>query len=145
MKKVNKLDTNLEKDIVRIVEEGNELDELSKHLEAINLYKEAWSKLPPPATQWEIASWIAGCLFNSFFDLKEYKQAKYWGNIELESRASDIDTGPLIDLGMVCYELEENDEAMRYFSKAYELGRRRAFQERPKKYYEFFIAEKNKS
>ncbi len=44
-----------------------------------------------------------------------------------------------IDLGMVCYELEQFDEAYKYFNDAYSYGKERAFKGRPKKYLEFFL------
>jgi len=40
---------------------------------------------------------------------------------------------------MVCYELNQFEEAYKYFNDAYNYGKERAFQDRPKKYLEFYL------
>lgn len=45
-------------------------------------------------------------------------------------------------MGRVCYELKEFDEAMQYFSIAYERGQKSAFSEFDKKYWDFYINKK---
>lgn len=40
---------------------------------------------------------------------------------------------------MVCYELNQFEEAYKYFNDAYNYGKERAFQDRPRKYLEFFL------
>lgn len=55
------------------------------------------------------------------------------------SRPSKIETSCLIRLGMVEHELKNNDVALEWFSKAYEIGEKRAFEEFPKKYLNFYL------
>ncbi|WP_255249271.1 hypothetical protein, partial [Enterobacter hormaechei] len=95
--------------------------------------------LPEPKFEWELANWIAACMYSACFDLADYAEAKKWGETTLRTRGSDIDTAPLIDLGMVCYELNQFEEAYKYFNDAYNYGKERAFQDRPKKYLEFYL------
>ena len=57
---------------------------------------------------------------------------------------SDIDTGPLINVGMVSLELGRSAEAYKYFDEAYKFGKARAFQERPKKHLNFYLDENKK-
>jgi tetratricopeptide (TPR) repeat protein len=71
-------------------------------------------------------------MYSAYFDLEDYDEAKKWGETTLRTRGSDIDTAPSIDLGMVCYELNQFDEAYKYFNDAYNYGKERAFQDRPK-------------
>ena len=78
-------------------------------------------------------------MYSAYFDLADYAEAKKWGETTLWTRGSDIDTAPLIDLGMVCYELNQFEEAYKYFNDAYNYGKERAFQDRPKKYLEFYL------
>jgi len=84
-------------------------------------------------------NWISANIFSAYFDLGDYNEAKKWGEMTLQTRGSEIDTAPSIDLGMVCYELEQFDEAYKYFNDAYSYGKERAFKSRPKKYLEFFL------
>jgi hypothetical protein len=42
---------------------------------------------------------------------------------------------------MVCYELDQLEEAYKYFDEAYKYGKARAFQERQKKYINFYLKE----
>lgn len=60
----------------------------------------------------------------------------------LETRDSEVDTAPWVDLGMVCVELQDYDAACAYFDKAYQYGKKRAFQGRPKKYLNFYLERK---
>ena len=45
-------------------------------------------------------------------------------------------------MGRVCYELNEIDEAIKYFEIAYQRGKKRAFQEFDKKYWKFYSENK---
>lgn len=51
----------------------------------------------------------------------------------LSTRGSDIETAPLIDLGMVFYELIQFDEAYKYFNDSYNYVKERTFQDRAEK------------
>lgn len=58
-------------------------------------------------------------MYSACFALKENDEAKKWGERILSTRGSDIETAPLIDLGMVFYELNQFDEAYKYFNDSY--------------------------
>ncbi len=66
-------------------------------------------------------------------------EKRHYGHVE-----SDIDTAPLINIGMVCYELNQFEEAYKYFNDAYNYSKERAFQDRPKKYLEFYLRKRDK-
>ena len=132
--------------IMAIMASGNDLDEQNKKLEAQALYQQAWDLLPEPKLEWSpLSSWVTGSFFNLHFDNGDFKAAKPWAQKTLDGRESDIDTGPLINLGMVFFELGKPTEAYKYFDEAYGFGKARAFQERPKKYLNFYMDEKKKS
>ncbi|MEQ4619374.1 MAG: hypothetical protein ABN482_15220 [Corticimicrobacter sp.] len=139
MKVLSDLNPKLEDSIVSVVEEGNILQTNKDHQAAQQKYQAAWDLLPAPQLDWEIASWIASCLYSVHFECAAYAEAKKWAEISLKTRSSDIDTAPLIDLGMVCHELGQNEEAYAYFHDAYRYGKKRAFRERPKKYLDFYL------
>lgn len=142
MKELAEENKNLEEIIVSRVEKGNELHDVKSYEEALDEYKKAWELLPDPKLGWEVSSWISACIYSAYFDMAAFKKSKEWAEITLQTRGSDIDTAPLIDLGMVCYELEEYDESYKYFDDAYSYGKARAFKERPKKYLDFYLGRK---
>jgi len=78
----------------------------------------------------------------SYFNLSDFKNAKYWAELQLKAENSEINTAPFIDLGMVCFELGDHEESYRYLDRAYQYGKARAFKERPKKYLDFYLAKK---
>ena len=143
MKELSSTNEKLETEIVSKTEHGNALADIGKHAEALKFYAEAWSMLPPPKEQWEmLPSWIAGSCFNSYFEIGEFDMAKEWAKIALETRSSQIDTGPIVNLGMAYHELGNEAEAFHHFEEAYSYGRERAFKERPKKYLDFYLSKK---
>lgn len=139
MKVLSEVNQELEETIVAIVESGNSFHDDSSFKQALNEYFKAWELLPEMKQDWEIASWISACIFSAYFDMKDFSQAKGWAEIAFKTRGSDIDTGPILDLGMVSYELKQFDDAFKYFSDAYDFGKARAFKERPKKYLDFYL------
>lgn len=142
MKELSKLNIELEKEIIEIVEDGNVFHESNLYTVALDHYQEGWAKLPDDK-QWDFLTyWIAGCLYQVYFDTKEYKTAKKWIEISMAGQTSKIDTGGFMDLGMVCYELEQYDEAFTSFDRSFKIGNKRAFQERQKKYLDFYLAKK---
>ncbi|GAA3894371.1 hypothetical protein GCM10022405_19850 [Gibbsiella dentisursi] len=142
MKELAEENKKLEEIIVSTVEKGNELHDGKSYEEALDEYNKAWGLLPESKLEWEIAGWIAACIYSAYFDMAAFQEAKKWAEVALQTRGSDIDTAPLIDLGMVCYELEQYDESYKYFDDAYSYGKARAFKERPKKYLDFYLAKK---
>ncbi|AOR62952.1 hypothetical protein [Pectobacterium wasabiae] len=145
MKILSDVNQELEALIVSVVEKGNHLHDEKSYERALEEYNEAWRLLPEPKLEWEISSWVSACIYSVNFDIGNFYEAKKWAEIALQTRGSDIDTAPLIDLGMICYELKEYDMAYKYFHDAYGYGKKRAFQERPKKYLDFYFNEKSKN
>lgn len=139
MKELGLVDPELEKRIIDITEDGNALVVEGAYEEALVAYDKAWSLLPEPKANWEMLSnWIAVSYFDAYFKTGRLQEAKKWALLEVQTRPSDDDYGPFMDLGIVHYELQEFTESHRYFIQAYQLGGARAFKEYPKKYYKFF-------
>jgi len=144
MKELTTINPRLENEIIELTEEGNIYHESNLYTIAIDTYHDAWNKLPDDK-QWNFLTyWIAGCLFQVYFDIQEYKTAKEWIKISIKGQTSKIDTGGFMDLGMVCYELNQLDEAYQAFDGAFKLGNKRPFQEHPKKYLTFYLEQKEK-
>lgn len=62
----------------------------------------------------------------------------------MRTSGSGIVTASLIDHGMVFQEYNQFEEAYKYFNDAYNYGKERAFQDRPKKYLEFYLRKRDK-
>lgn len=144
MKNLHNENPELATKIMADMEYGNTMDEEGKKSEALAAYEKAWELLPSNKLKWEpLSSWISTSLYNLYFDSSDFKRAKEWAKIAFESRSSELDTGPIVNLGMACYELHEAEEAYKYFDAAYSFGKERAFKERPKKYITFYLNKKN--
>lgn len=139
MQELSEVNGELEGKVVFIIEIGNSFHSEGKLSMALEKYIEAWSLLPDPKEHWGISQWVAACLYSVYFDLKNYSLSKQWGEIALKLKNSEIDTSPLVDLGMVCYELGQYEECLKYFDRAYKFGKKRAFQERPEKYLNYYL------
>lgn len=145
MKELAETNLDLEERIVCLIEEGNACNSMGDYPSAIQSYQEAWDILPEPKLGWEMLSaWLSGSFYTVYFINADYESAKVWAEAQLKSTDNAIDTAPLIDLGMVYYELLCYKDAYKYFDDAYALGNVRAFKERPKKYLDFYL-EKKKS
>lgn len=132
--------------IMSLMTEGNEFDESGQKNEALAAYQKAWELLPDFKLDWDLLTgWISGSLYNYYLDSSDFKLAKHWAEIALKGRSSEIDTGPIVSLGIACFELDEHEEAYRLFDEAYRYGKSRAFQERPKKYLTFYLDKKKSS
>lgn len=129
----------LGEEINKIILDGDKYRHRKDIDSALLCYEKAWSLVPEPKLQWAMPPyWIASSFFSAYFDKCDYEKAKEWGEILLRVKASN-DTGPIVSLGMACFELRQYDEAYQYFHDAYSYGKKRAFQERPKKYLEFYL------
>lgn len=71
-----------------------------------------------------------------------YSEAKEWAVKALKNDTAKDGAYEYFEMGRVCYELEEYDQAMQYFSIAYERGKYRAFKEYDKKYWHFYSKNK---
>ncbi|MGC7560405.1 hypothetical protein [Pasteurella sp. PK-2025] len=68
--------------------------------------------------------------------------AKEWALKGLNNDIAQEGSYEYFQVGRVCYELEEYDEAMKYLDIAYQRGKKRAFKEFDKKYWEFYSKNK---
>lgn len=111
---------------------------------ALSIYLALWDKLPEPKHQQpeQIANSLINCIFDNYFESKNYIQAKQWALKALNNDTAQDGAYEWLQMGQVCYELNELDDALKYFDIAYQRGKYRAFQEYDKKYWQFYSANK---
>ncbi|HWX02959.1 hypothetical protein [Collimonas sp.] len=149
-KDLMELNENLAARLDTLVEKGNELSEDGDNTRAIPIYMEAWGLLPEPKIEWELySSWIAGSLFNSYFDSANFDEAKQWALKTYDARHKDeVTTEGMNEVGKACYELDQLEEAYSWFKQSFDIDGRRAFSEEDPKYLKFYLdrtAERKKS
>lgn len=139
MKDLELLQPELAEEIIKIIESGNLHEEQGAHDDALVAYEKAWTLMPEKKTEWMMLSnWLAGCFYESYFQKEDFNSALHWASVELDTRESDIDVGPWMDLGKAYYELQDHNSAFDYFKKAFDFGKARVFKEHAEKYYQFF-------
>jgi tetratricopeptide (TPR) repeat protein len=121
--------------ITELCEKGNELTEENNFEEALKIYLEALKLLPEPKNQWEASSWINSVIGDTYFILKNYKEAKEYFYDALNYLDS-IDN-PFINLrlGQTLYELKEYEKAKEYLQIAFMLEGYEIFFDEDKKYF----------
>lgn len=138
------LNTEQIETVVNQIEQAIQLNIDGKKEDSLEVFLHIWNELPEPKQEQpeQITNWIIDCIFNVYFDKQDYLKAKEWALRSLKNDTAQYDSYEYIQLGRVCYELNEFEEAMKYFSIAYERGKKRAFQEFDKKYWEFYSKNK---
>lgn len=111
---------------------------------SLSIYLDLWNTLSTPKNKQprQLSNWLIDCIFGVYFDKKDYVKAKEWAIVALNNDTAETGAYEYFQMGRVCYELKEYDEAIKYFSIAYERGKKRAFQEFDKKYWEFYSKNK---
>jgi len=129
--------------LLEAVSKANEIETTGKADEAKKIYLESWDKLPEPKAGWTpFSQWIANCLFNNHMDSGQFVEAKKWAEVSYASRPSEIDSASVMYMGMANFELGDLDAAFDWFSKAYGIGKDRAFRDFDKKYLKFYKSRK---
>ena len=138
------LNTEQIETVVNQIEQAIQLNIDGKKEDSLEVFLHIWNELPEPKQEQpeQITNWIIDCIFNVYFDKQDYLKAKEWALRSLKNDTAQYDSYEYIQLGRVCYELNEFEEAMKYFSISYERGKKRAFKEFDKKYWEFYSKNK---
>lgn len=131
----------LYRDLLAAVEKGNKLDMQGEHSLALDEYKLAWEMIPKPVEAWSESHWIASCFIETYLDMGDPVSAKSWCDILLKTKKSEVDSASIVTAGRVYFELGDMGGAYDFFRKAFELGKRRAFEGYDSKYLKFYLAQ----
>ncbi|ACX88448.1 tetratricopeptide repeat protein [Pectobacterium parmentieri] len=127
------------------IEAGTQLNAQGKKDEALSIYLSIWVELDDlydDKYQREETRWLIRCIYNNHFSQGNYQEARKWAEEMFKCDIPSYSTAELIDLGKVFFELGDEEHALLNFSKAYAIGKKRAFQGRDPKYLKFFLSNK---
>ncbi|KIY37962.1 hypothetical protein TZ03_25205 [Pseudomonas sp. 10-1B] len=144
MNDLSEIDSLLYKNIVAVVEEGNIQHESGAYEAALERYSESWHMLPEPKEQWDLSHWIAKCYSSLYLALGAYGEAKIWAIRAVQTKPPR-ETSSFIFLGASYLGLDEKESAYEFFKKAFEIGKKRAFQGFDGKYFGFLNGYKDKN
>ncbi|MDU8432517.1 hypothetical protein RYA99_25065 [Pseudomonas syringae pv. actinidifoliorum] len=138
MEDLSDSDNELSEKIVDLVESGNKFEIEKDSDKALSHYNEAWHLLPEPPEKWDLSNWISSCISNLLFDSGNYTEAKKWAIIAIKTKPQQ-ETSSFIDYAKICYAFDEKQLAVEYFDKAFQLGKKRAFEGFDNKYLSFYL------
>ena len=138
-------DPILGQELITRIEDGNKLQQCRKVQQALEIYLGCWDKLPSQKTDIELfGSWIADCISDIYFYEKDFKNSLKWMKQSFEARAGDEETSSSIKLGAIYMKMGDEYNAFEWFNRAYSIGKKRAFQEFPKEYWDFYKSRSKK-
>lgn len=141
---MNRSDEINEKEIVKLIEQGNVREQHGDVSGALTIYLELWDSLPEPKYHLseDISLWLINCITGAYLNNQQYQNAKRWALEAFHCDIPEYATSEWMDLGVAHFELNEKEEAFRCFANAYQKGKHRAFQGYDAKYWEYFKRER---
>lgn len=104
---------------------------------------QGWELLPEPKTEYyEPSGSLALGLSSNHFKLKNYQKSLEWALLAIEARREVPSGYTFLTAGVNYFELDDLDNAYKYFDLAYNEGKYNVFTNYDKKYWEFYKAEK---
>lgn len=113
------LDQTLHRRVAELCERGDAHVEAGEYDRAIERYEEALSLLPRPLSRWNAATWVLTAMGETFYFLKDYRQAR--STLEEALRCPRGLGNPFIHLrlGQAALELGDEDLARDQLGRAY--------------------------
>lgn len=107
---------------------------------------EAWALIPEPKTQYYTpAGEIAGELARlHIIELNDYQKSLEWALLAVEARREIPSGYDYLTTGVSYFELNDLENAYKYFDLSYNEGKYNVFTNYDKKYWQFYKSEKEK-
>lgn len=128
------------KSIDDYAEEGNELFEEEKYLQAISIWLEGLNSLNKPLNMQSEAVWFQTSIADAYFMLGEYEKAYPYLWDAKSNISGEGYTNPFVvlRLGQCSFELGK-DDAVEYLIRAYMLAGKDIFESEDEKYFDQII------
>ena len=128
------------KSIDDYAEEGNELFEEEKYLQAISIWLEGLNSLNKPLNMQSEAVWFQTSIADAYFMLGEYEKAYPYLWDAKSNISGEGYTNPFVvlRLGQCSFELGK-DDAVEYLIRAYMLAGKDIFESEDEKYFDQVI------
>lgn len=131
------LDDALYQRVQKLSRQGNRHMDGEEWGKAVTVFSDALALLPPPADQWEAATWLYASIGDAHFQSKDYARAK---DAFLDAlNCPDGFANPFIQLrlGEIFFELGDHARAKDHLLRAYMQEGAELFQDEPAQYLHF--------
>jgi len=125
-------------------ERGTEVAERDEH-SALTIWLSCWAELPDAEIPWfereydfPIAAVLCQTLAEAYLHQGVPDAALEHARRLTRLSTNPVDTSPHVVLGMAARDAGRDDEALRSFATAHEIGGPRAFRGYPSRYWQFF-------
>lgn len=135
-----KLDNKVFIKLQTFTQKGEELFENEQFPEAIKEYQKAWNSLPEPKQLWDAGLWIKVAQAEAYLNLNDYTAGKQ--KLLDAMLCSGAVSNPLVHflIGICCFELNDQECALKEFKIAYDLEGDSIFQDGDEKYQQFLMS-----
>jgi len=131
------LDSSLYDEVVRLGEEGNQRAEGGDYPEAIRLWRRALSVLPPPANDWEAATWLLTSIGDAYFSMSMFADAAESLRDALNCPGAVENPFIYLRLGQSLYRQGKRGDAVDPLLRAYMLEGRDIFHGEPPEFFAY--------
>lgn len=139
---VQDLDKKLDDKVMQEMNAGYEKVTAGEYEVAEKHYLTAWEIFPEPKYDWDSSQITLYDISAFYLKWKKFDQALEWANLVFRTTLSPRDGSPYLTIGIIYFECDDFEKAFDYFSKTFEVSKRRGFQGSDKKYLEFYLKHK---
>lgn len=132
------LSESLCNEIQELLDLAYDREEADDFAGAEKLHLKAWNLIPEPKLSWADSLGYADSIAEFYLDAGKLEQALKFSTMALDCEIEDFDFGPFINAGKINFELGNVDDALKYFSMAFDRCGKRAFVNEDAKYFVFF-------
>jgi tetratricopeptide (TPR) repeat protein len=141
--KMTELKQPLRKNVEKLINDSDEEYYKGNYINSIKLLERAWDALPEPKEIYDDSFHLCKFIVETYLLIKDYNKAKVWANRIMKCDLERIDSGEREFLhGKIHFELNEFDDARKFFKIASQKSEGRCFEDEDKKYFKFFKKEK---
>jgi tetratricopeptide (TPR) repeat protein len=99
----------------------------------------AWKKLPEPKFGWDVSKSFTHALAKTYRDARDFHGAiALMNELFASGTVKPHQDGPRFVLATIYFEMEDSENAMKWFAEANQISKGRCFRGEDKRYQDFF-------
>lgn len=122
--------------VQELSEEGNQLADNEKYMEAIHKFADAYRLLPEPKTDWEASTWLLASIGDMWHSLNDHEKSAAAMYDALNSPGGTENPFIYLRLGESLFELGDKKAAKENLLRAYMLDGKDIFENEDPKYFQ---------